>query len=40
MQKKPKEIGELEKNEPIGVAVTVRGDDATELLKKLLVCKR
>ena len=25
--------------EPIGVAVTVRGDDATELLKKLLVAK-
>ena len=29
----------VRKNEPIGVAVTVRGDDATELLKKLLVAK-
>ena len=27
----------VRKNEPIGVAVTVRGDDAAELLKKLLV---
>ena len=27
------------KGEPIGVAVTVRGNDATELLKKLLVAK-
>jgi len=27
------------KGEPIGVAVTVRGDDATKLLKKLLVTK-
>ena len=29
----------VRKNEPIGVAVTVRGDDATELLKKLLEAK-
>jgi len=29
----------VRKNEPIGVAVTVRGDDATELLKKLLLAK-
>ena len=29
----------VRKGEPIGVAVTVRGNDATELLKKLLVAK-
>jgi len=29
----------VRKGEPIGVAVTVRGNDATELLKKLLVVK-
>jgi len=29
----------VRKNEPIGVAVTVRGDDAMELLKKLLEAK-
>ena len=29
----------VRKGEPIGVAVTVRGDDATKLLKKLLVAK-
>ena len=29
----------IRKGEPIGIAVTVRGDDATELLKKLLVAK-
>ena len=29
----------IRKGEPIGVAVTVRGNDATELLKKLLVAK-
>jgi len=29
----------VRKNEPIGIAVTVRGDDATELLKKLLETK-
>jgi len=29
----------VRKNEPIGVAVTVRGNDATELLKKLLEAK-
>ena len=29
----------VRKNEPIGVAVTVRGDDAIELLKKLLEAK-
>ena len=29
----------VRKGEPIGVAVTVRGDDATKLLKKLLVTK-
>ena len=29
----------VRKNEPIGVAVTVRGDDATELFKKLLEAK-
>ena len=29
----------VRKGEPIGVAVTVRGDDATELLKKLLEAK-
>ena len=29
----------VRKGEPIGVAVTVRGNDATELLKRLLVAK-
>ena len=29
----------IRKNEPIGIAVTVRGEDATELLKKLLIAK-
>ena len=29
----------VRKGEPIGIAVTVRGDDATKLLKKLLVAK-
>ena len=29
----------VRKGEPIGIAVTVRGNDATELLKKLLVVK-
>ena len=29
----------VRKGEPIGVAVTVRGDDATKLLKKLFVAK-
>ena len=29
----------VRKGEPIGVAVTVRGDDATKLLKKLLITK-
>ena len=29
----------VRKGEPIGVAVTVRGDDATELLKRLLIAK-
>ena len=29
----------VRKGEPIGIAVTVRGDDATKLLKKLLVTK-
>ena len=29
----------VRKGEPIGVAVTVRGNDAKELLKKLLVAK-
>jgi len=29
----------IRKGEPIGIAVTVRGNDATELLKKLLVVK-
>ena len=29
----------VRKGEPIGVAVTVRGDDATKLLKKLLIAK-
>ncbi len=29
----------VRKGEPIGIAVTVRGNDATELLKKLLVAK-
>ena len=29
----------IRKDEPIGVAVTVRGNDATKLLKKLLVVK-
>ena len=29
----------IRKGEPIGVAVTVRGNDATELLKRLLVSK-
>jgi len=29
----------VRKGEPIGVAVTIRGNDATELLKKLLVAK-
>jgi len=29
----------VRKGEPIGVAVTVRGDDATKLLKQLLVAK-
>ena len=29
----------VRKGEPIGIAVTVRGDDATELLKRLLIAK-
>jgi large subunit ribosomal protein L5 len=29
----------VRKGEPIGIAVTVRGNDATELLKRLLVAK-
>ncbi len=29
----------VRKGEPIGIAVTIRGNDATELLKKLLVVK-
>ena len=29
----------VRKGEPIGIAVTVRGDDATKLLKKLLIAK-
>ena len=29
----------VRKGEPIGIAVTVRGNDATELLKKLLIVK-
>ena len=29
----------IRKGEPIGIAVTVRGNDATELLKRLLVAK-
>ena len=37
--KKPQRDWGVRKNEPIGVAVTVRGDDATELLKKFLEAK-
>ena len=37
--RKPQRDWGVRKNEPIGVAETVRGDDATELLKKLLEAK-
>jgi len=39
MQKKLKESGGVRKGEPIGVAVTIRGDDAVTLLKRLLEAK-
>ena len=37
--KKPQRDWGVRKGEPIGVAVTVRGNDATELLKRLLAAK-
>ncbi len=36
MQKKLKENGGVRKGEPIGVAVTIRGDDAVVLIKKII----
>ena len=40
MQKKSQRDWGVRKGEPIGVAVTVRGNDATELLKKTISSKR
>ena len=39
MAKKSQRDWGVRKGEPIGIAVTIRGNDATELLKKLLVAK-